>query len=264
MLRTVLAPMSGALLALFLWLTQSRAPNVPVVTVQRGDVHQVCVLTAQLTYADEAVLRADGGGWITRVCVSAGQRVGAGDALIRFVDGGQAASVLRAVSPCTIREVYAAEDTFAADGMVLLRVSSHQQALRCTVSAEAGNALRTGMWGWMSADGQALGFAEITRVGSGRLSTAIDLRPDRPIDLPEGATVSVAIFLAGSDDVLSLPVEAVTPRGTVWWVHDGKCTEIPAEIVLSDEKRAWVRLPEGLAVAVGEYREGQRIRGEMS
>lgn len=264
MLRSVLVPVSGALLALFLWLTQSRASEVPVVTVQRGDVHQVCALTAQLTYADEVVLRADGGGWITRVCVSTGQRVGAGDALIRFADSGETASVLRAGSSCTLREVLAAEDTFASDGMALLRVSSHQQALRCTVSAETARALRTGMWGWLSADGQTLGFAEITQVEGGTLSAAIAMRPDRHLDMPEGSSVSVAIFLAGSDDVLSLPVEAVTPRGTVWWVHDGKCTEIPAEVVLCDEIRAWVRLPEGLAVAIGEYTEGQRVIGDPS
>lgn len=264
MLRAALVPITSAVLALVLWLTQSRAVSAPIVTVQRGDVHQVCVLTAQVAYADEAVLRADGGGRVLRVCVSAGQRVGEGDALIRFADDAQAVSVMCASCPCTVREVLTAEDTITADGMALLRVSSNRQTLRTTVSADAGKALHAGMWGWMSADGQTLGFAEIAQVAGGMLSTAVTLRPDRPIDLPEGTLVSVALFMAGSDDVLSLPLEAVTARGTVWWVHDGKCTEIPAEVVLCDENRAWVRLPEGLPVAVGEYREGQRITGEVS
>ena len=56
------------------------------------------------------------------------------------------------------------------------------------------------------------------------------------------------------------PVEAVTERETVWWVSDGRCTEIPAKSVLSDEMNVWVGLPEGLPVAVGEFVEGQRVQ----
>ena len=59
--------------------------------------------------------------------------------------------------------------------------------------------------------------------------------------------------------MLALPMEAITDRNTVWWVNKGRCTEIPAEIVLSDEMHAWVNLPEGLLVAIGEFEEGQLV-----
>ena len=113
---------------------------------------------------------------------------------------------------------------------------------------------------------EALGSAEVTQVGdvtadavTGRMVCRVTLTPEEPLDLPAEAAVEADVLLWGRAGVPVLPVEAVTERGTVWWVCDGRCTEIPAEIVRSDEMRAWVSLPEGLTVAVGEFAQGQRV-----
>lgn len=270
MRQIVLLPLLCLLVALHFWAQGAAAPpeSAQIVTVQRGDVHQVCSLTGYLAYADETYICAEDESRIVRVCVSAGQRVGAGDALIRFEpDAAQDASVLRAAQALTVREIYADEHSQVQKGIRLLRVTSNRQLIRCTVSAGHAAGLRAGMWGWLSAHGEALGFASVTQLCSNpSASSAVTvlLSPEKPLDLPEGAAVEADIFIAGSDDVLTLPLDAVTKRETVWWVHDEICTEIPAEVVLYDEKNAWVRLPEGLAVAVGEFAEGQHIRADST
>lgn len=270
MRQIVLSPLLCLVMALLVWVQGAAAPteSAQIVTVRRGDVHQVCTLSGCLAYADEAYICAEDESRIARVCVSAGQRVGEGDALIRFEpDGAQDARVLRAEQAFTVREVYADEDSPVLKGMRLMRITSNRQQIRCAVSAEKASGLRVGMWGWLSVHGEALGFASVTQVcGTPSASSVMTvlLSPEQPLDLPEGAAVEADIFIAGSDDVLTLPLDAVTKRETVWWVHDEICTEIPAEVVLYDEKNAWVRLPEGLSVAVGEFAEGQRIRGNSS
>ena len=63
--------------------------------------------------------------------------------------------------------------------------------------------------------------------------------------------------------VTTLPLSAITPDETVWWIADGICTEIPAQIVQTDENSAWVSLPEGISVVNGEFdrcQQGVRVR----
>ena len=98
-----------------------------------------------------------------------------------------------------------------------------------------------------------------TNTATGLLESIITISPAQHIDLPEGANIDIEVYLSGSDNVLALPVEAITPRETVWWVHEGRCTEISAQIVMNDEMYAWVNLPEGLTVAIGEFIEGQHV-----
>ena len=98
---------------------------------------------------------------------------------------------------------------------------------------------------------------------TGVICIPITLLPEKHIDLPEGASVEVDVYIQGSDDVCSLPIEAITERESVWWVNEGRCTEIDVQIVMSDEMRAWVMLPEGLQVAIGEFSDGQRVVGEL-
>lgn len=236
--------------------------DVQIVTVQRGDIHQVCAVTGYIAYKDEMLLLAPESGQIARVCVSPGQRVGAGDALLRYAADQTQPVVLRAAQPCTVREVYATRGMVVSAGTQLLRISSNVQEIRCLVPNDTIDELHTGMWGWISVNSNALGFAELIQINGVAFDpsvTLLTLMPDQPLAFPEGTEINISLFLSGSDDVLTLPLEAITARQTVWWVHDGKCTEIPAEVVMSDEKRAWVRLPEGLCVAVGEYSEGQHV-----
>lgn len=265
MRRIVRSTLLAVVLLLLAWMPLASKPAVPaqIISVQRGDVHQVCYVQGKVAYAEETYICADGSGRISRVCVSAGQRVGEGDALVRLeaiADGEP--SVIRAQYPFTVRAVYAAEGASVTDGMCLMRISSNEQVICCDVPAETAERLHVGMWGWVSAAGESLGLAKITRINQASADAAVIalvLQPEQRLALPEGAVLDVAIFLAGSDDVLTLPLAAITKRETVWWVHDEICTEIPAEVVLCDENCAWVRLPEGLSIALGEFEEGQRI-----
>lgn len=294
--------MSLAMLAgtmLFVLTTLLRSGDDPVevriVTVQRGDVHQVVALSGRIGYADESYAYAPSNASIARILVEPGQRIGAGEALMRFSDGVQqyAASVfsehqdvissqvsedwidhfgkldgtvLRAETDCTVRQLLVAENTPVVAGTPLVRLTSNQQEIMCVAARADAEKVEPGMWAWISAEGESLGFAEVKEVGelsadplTGLTSAQIILLPEQHLALPEAACVDVEIYLAGSDDVLTLPVEAITSNGTVWWVCDGRCTEIPAEIVMGDEILAWVTLPEGIQVAIGEFIEGQRV-----
>lgn len=266
-----------------------------IVTVQRGDVHQVAAITGRIAYADENVAYAAASGVVSRVCVQPGQRVGEGEALVRIEAAQQIkaisafaaagawqadeyneegleellsmeSAVVRAAESCTIRQLLVTENMPVAAGTPVARVSSNEQEIICSVSDRELQHINEGMWAWLSAEGESLGFAKVVEIGeasvdtmSGSARTLVKLIAEQHIDLPEGAAVDADVYIAGSDDVLTLPVEAITERGTVWWVNDGRCTEIPAEIVMTDEILAWVHLPEGISVAIGEFQEGQSV-----
>lgn len=260
-------------------------------TVERADVHRVIALSGRLAYDGKQYVYAQSSGTVSQVYVKSGQRVGAGEALIRLdsaaqdqlasvwaasagalseavsmPDGVMTTSVIRAQQPCTVRQVFIVRNMPVTAGTPVAEVSSNEQIIVCQVSGPEEEAVICGMWAWISAAGEELGTAAVEAVGDSEVDpttgipfTAVTLRPARHVDLPEGAAIDVDIFLAGSDDVLSLPLEAVTERDTVWWVTEGRCTEIPAQIVMADEMRAWVNLPEGITVAIGEFQEGQRV-----
>lgn len=282
-------------LVMLAWRPSEELVQARIVTVERGDVHQVVAITGRITYTEEQYAYATGTGRVAQICVEEGQRVGSGAALVRLemiakddiVSGllsrsealaahapvewieenvSAQSGVIRAEDACTVRQLFVDEGTMLTAGMPVARVTSHQQEIICHVVPVDADKLVPGMWAWLSADGDSLGFAAIQSVEAmaadpmtGLFYAAVKLVPEQHIELPEGAAVDVDVYLAGSDDALSLPVEAITERGTVWWVKEGRCTEIQAEIVLTDEMRAWVNLPEGMAVAVGEFKEGQRI-----
>lgn len=293
---SLLAISLTGLIALMLILKPEESPvEARFVTVQRGDVHQVVAITGRLAYADEELIYAKTVGNVSQICVKDGDRVGAGEALIRvdsslqedvlsaFLSSAEALEqfsaesaiqqqfsvdhvVIRAEKACTVRQVFVSADTTLAVGTPVARVSSHQQEIVCNAAPIDADKIEPGMWAWISSGGKALGFAGVKSIGNeaadpltGLTYVEVILQPDQHIDLPEGGTVDVDIYLAGSDDVASIPVEAVTKRDTVWWVNEGRCTEIPAEIVMTDEMLAWVNLPEGISLAIGEFVEGQRI-----
>lgn len=277
--------------AFTLWHSPEEAVKARIVTVQRADVHQVIALAGKLAYRDEQLIYAPVSGVITQNCAQAGQRVASGEALLRFDMQGIGAAaalaeegqvlfpdiqmeeyipientVLRAETDATVRQLFVKEGMPVAAGTPVMRLSSNDQQILCSVSQRDADKLCPGMWGWISAGEAVHGVAAITEVGdvssdplTGLNSVLVMLRPEQHLDLPEGAIVDVDVYLAGSDDATTLPIEAVTERETVWWVTAGRCTEIPAEIVMTDEIRAWVHLPEGIDVAVGEFTEGQLI-----
>lgn len=262
-----------------------------VVRVERGEVRTVAALCGRLGYEESITANAQIPGRVAEVYVSPGQRVAKGQALMRLETeeaeqalsawaerSGEslpprdaqallAASIIRAPSNATIRQLLASPMSQVAAGVPVTAMTAGEQVIRCVAMEVDGRQIRTGMAATLSVDGEAAGTAHVTKVGpvaaddaTGRLVMEIALTPDAPLSLPVGASVEADVTLSGRGDVPVLPVEAVTARGTLWWVHDGICTEIPAEIVLSDEKHVWVALPEGVAVAIGEFTQGQRIR----
>nr|MBR4281661.1 hypothetical protein [Clostridia bacterium] len=261
--------------------------------VTRADVHQVIPITGRMRYTEEEYVCAQLPGVAERICVREGERVESDSALVRievpYLDEALSAfaseqdalyrysqnisdipvslRVIRADRPCTIRQILIEDGEAVTAGMPLMRVTSHEQQIVSAVSPVDAERITPGMWAWIVANGETLCMATVESVGdqsadlqTGVAAHEIILIPEKQIDLPENACVDVDIYLAGSDDVLSIPLEAITERDTVWWVHDGRCTEIPASIVLRDEMRAWVQLPEGMRIAIGEFKNGQRVR----
>lgn len=282
--------------AILLMMTVSSGETVTeaeFVRVERADVHQVVPIYGKLVYEDNLIISAQTPGVAAHVCVNAGERVGAQAALVRMetpynegvlsalaagqmnvseMDGEYLAkqlleSVIRAEQACTVRDIYVEEGAAVTAGMPLLRVSSHMQRIVCSAALQDAEKINPGMWAWLTTEGEELCFATVETVGqktvdalTGLEVQEIVLIPEKEIELSEFSVVDADIYLAGSDDVLSLPLDSITERGTVWWVNEERCTEIPAQIVLRDEMRAWVQLPEGMTVAVGEFIEGQRVR----
>lgn len=265
------------------------ATPVKIVRVRRGDVHQVTALSGIVRYAEEEYVLAPVSGFVAQICTAQGGRAAEGDAIVRIESAAgedvlsawaagaewlenapqvDAAWAVRAERSCNVRQVLVEEGSPVAAGTPLARVTSHLQEILC-VAAKADLAhIQPGMWAELMQDGEQLCSAHILSVGvlaadplTGMASAEVTLIPEQHIDCVEGSKVDVDVRLAGSDDVMVLPIEAITPRNTVWWVNDeGRCTEIPAGIVMMDELFAWVELPEGLPVALGEMQEGQLVR----
>lgn len=276
-------------MAMVAWTPQEVPVEARIVQVKRGDVHQVVALSGSIAYADERILYAQTSGQVEQICATEGERIGESEALVRlkadpadWIAASVAAmtrlteesrlqplldsSVIRADAPCTVREIYVQEQTPVIAGMPVVRVSSHQQEILCAAASVDVDQVQPGMWAWLSKSGTAYGFAEVLSVGeknidpnTGLKYAEVRLQPEQHIDLLAGEQLNVDVYIAGSDDVMTLPVEAVTERSTVWWVNEGRCTEIPAEIVMTDEMLAWVAIPEGISVAVGEFYEGQPV-----
>ncbi len=267
------------------------AVEAEFVTVTSGRIADMAAITGRLAYTDETIAYADAPGLVAQVYVSPGDRVAQGDALLRLDASAyeaavtawlandapaadaltpadaMARTVVRAPVNGTVRQVLAGDNAAVAAGSPVVILTSTKQELRCTVAEADARRIRPGMWARLSVAGEDINRpAWVTSVGdveaeklTGATYCTITLAPEQHIDLPGGAAVDADVYIAGREDVPILPLEAITERGTVWWVSDARCTEIPVEIILSDEMHAWVDLPEGVAVALGEFKEGQRV-----
>lgn len=263
-----------------------------IVRVGRGDVLQIAALSGRIGYREEMLAWASLPGTVAEVYVTPGERVTKGQALLRLdaeaaeravaVWAAQAdpllpaqevqalltETIIRAPENAMVRQLLVQEHAVVTAGTPVMALSSSDEVVVCLAPERDARSVRTGMQAELLVDGEFVGAAVVTGVGpvtadasTGRLLCEVTLTPEQRLSLPQGAVVDADVLLAGRRDVPVLPLEAITERGTVWAVHDGICTEIPAEIVLSDEMQAWVALPEGIAVAVGEFREGQRVVG---
>lgn len=271
---------------------EEKAVQARIERVTRGDVLQIAALSGRLGYREEMLAYAALPGRVEEIYVAQGQRVTRGQALLRLsADAAERAAavwaqqestvipaqdvqallegtIVRAPENAVVRRLLVQEHAPVTLGTPVAALSSSDQVIRCAAAEADARDVRAGMPAQLSVSGEVIGMAEVTQVGpvtadaaTGRLLCEVILVPEQRLDLPQGAAVEADVLLAGSRDVTMLPLEAITGRDTVWQVIDGICTEIPAEIVLSDEMHAWVRLPEGIEVAVGEFREGQRVIG---
>ncbi len=275
--------------------TQETVTEARIVSVKRADVHQVVAVSGYIVYDDEIILHAASSGTVEKVYIDQGSTVAQGEAVIKLNASGQerlmskviqgagavdvfsdfsrevqayAANglMIRSDRNAVLRQIYVRPEQAVYAGMPIARLTSNRQLIQCTVSNADADKISPGMWAWLKENREILGFAIVETVEAAPAEAAggmplsiVTLRPDQHIVKPEGDVIDAEVFIAGSDDVLSLPVEAVTERDTVWQVTQGRCVEIPAEVVLCDEINAWVNLPEGMQVAIGEFQPGQRI-----
>ncbi len=261
-----------------------------LVTVTAGNVRRIAALSGRLTFNGEHAACAALPGQVAEVYVTPGERVAAGQALVRLEAGAtqrvaaawasgtgtlaeedvQAlveGAIIRAPENATVRQVLTQEYAMLTAGEPVVILSDSGQEILCVAAERDAREVQPGMRATLLLDGEEVGQADVTQVGpveadetTGRLLCPVTLVPRQRLSLPMGAALEVDVVLLERSDVPILPLEAVTERSTLWWVHDGICTEIPAEIVLSDEMNAWVNLPEGITIALGEFTEGQHIR----
>ena len=261
-----------------------------IVTVTRGDVRQIAAISGRLAWLEETAVYAALPGTVDDILVTAGERVAAGQALMRLdssaVDRLAAAwaaqdqqtvaqqdvetllesTVVRSPVNGVVRQLLVPENGPVTAGVPVALLSSSDQAVLCAASPKDAAQVQRGMQAELLLDGDVICLAEVTQVGpvtadplTGRMTCAVTLIPEQTLSLPAGVQLDADVLLASGEDVPVLPVEAITDQGTVWRVYDGVCTEIPVEIVLSDEMNAWVRLPEGMQADIGEFTEGQRV-----
>lgn len=176
---------------------------------------------------------------------------------------------VRAAADGLVQQVSVTENGGVMAGSVAVALSGEVQSIQCSVVLRDAEGLREGLQARILKDGEVLTMAAVKDIGPAQVSSAtgqtvcqVSLTPEKPIDLPLGATLEVEVILYGQEDVPVLPLQAVTDSSTVWWVADGRSYEIPAEVVMADEVSCWVNLPEGITVVCGgeETSQGQRVK----
>ncbi len=268
-------------------LLLARREPLPVETVEvtLGEIRRTVRLSAVVGYARKTPVAAGNSGFLTALYVKNGERVMQGQALGRIEAPLQLSAVSAALSgtlavetallaealeqnvlraPVTgvVQQLSLVENAPVQQGCIVLWIATGTPQLITTSTAEEAAQLHPGQLAQVLVDGEGRGYAEVTEVAAaeeegayGVLLTMLD-----GLTLPTGCVAEVQIVVEQHRQVPTLPLSAVTARETVWWFSDGYCTEIPANIVQTDENCAWVNLPEGLTVIPGEYKEGQRVQ----
>ncbi|MBR6668784.1 MAG: hypothetical protein IKL25_10545 [Clostridia bacterium] len=267
-----------------------------IVQVQKADVREIITLKGTVRYLEESVVLAHKDGKVSQICKNEGDRVAADEAIIRITSDNTLAllatyaaysakhpdtpgighakvslDAVRAKTDQTIRQIFIEEGDMVTRGTPIARLSSNRQEIICVAANVDAEKLQEGMWAWIRCEGDNVGIAYIERVENqvltenGQSASVIKLLPDKHIACDEGQAVEVEVYISGSDNVNAIPLEAITSRGTVWWLsEEGRCVEIDARVVMDNGSWAWVELPDELTVAVGEFKEGQRIKVKNS
>lgn len=260
--------------------------TVEVVALQSGVIRQVDARAGDAVSQGQALLRLDAAEVenTLRTCLALAEQVNGLAADTTRPDGTEPpltqwteallksrealeGTVLRAPLDGVVRQVYTAAGSAVAAGTPVMQLSDREQEVLCTVTATEAKALRVSQSAYLLDGEERVGTATVSAIGpltadpmTGQLLCEVTLLAQSPIALPAGARLEARVYLAGNDSVPLLPVEALTDRETVWWIADGRCVEVDAGVVLADEVSAWVTLPEGLTVALGEQTEGAWVR----
>lgn len=257
------------------------------VRVETGQLCRYVGLSGTVAYAQETPVTAQSSGLLSALYVSSGERVTAGQALGRvdvqlqevsvstalsqWPDADTSAlataleqSVLRAPVSGVVDGIAVMEHAPVQAGMITMRIASGGPDILCPAVAADAEKLSCGQVAKITIRGEERGWAQIAEITPITTDSGTTYRVRMALldglTLPLGGTVKAQIAVEEHRQVPLLPLSALTARETVWWYHDGYCSEIPANIVQTDENQAWVNLPAGLVVLYGEYKEGMRVQ----
>ena len=176
---------------------------------------------------------------------------------------------VRAAADGMVQQVSVCEHGGAMAGSAAVLLSGEKQAISVSMVLRDAEKVQRGMKARILRDGETAAWATVSDVSpaqtsetTGQTVCEVRLTPEENLPQPLGAAVEAEIILYGQENVPVLPVEAVTEADTVWWADEGRCWEIPVEVVMADEVSCWVNLPEGMTVVCGGEGtvQGQRIK----
>lgn len=176
---------------------------------------------------------------------------------------------VRASADGLVQQVNISENGGILAGNPAVALSGDRQCIQCSMVIRDAERLQPGLRARVTKDGRTLAMATVASIGAAQTSTStgqtvseVRLVPDENLPLPLGASIEAEIILYSQSDVPTLPVEAVTEQGTVWWIAEGRGYETPVQVLMADEVNCWVNLPSGTQVAYGgdTPSEGQRIK----
>lgn len=286
-LLTMLTATAAVCVVLFL---RHQPTEIAVVRVEKGNIRRTVGVTGTVCYTQETPVTALVSGTVDALYVTEGERVTKGQVLAR-VNGaaqeqavlalmphldtdGQSAltqamenSVLRAPVSGIVQRVATAAFAPVQAGSIPMTIATGAPEIVCLCVPADAEEVRVGQLADISVSGKHCGYATVTRIKPIIEETTsvyrVILSPQEGLSLTPGVAVEAQITAEYHAQVATLPLSAITPDETVWWIADGICTEIPAQIVQTDENAAWVNLPEGICVADGEFdrcKQGKRVR----
>lgn len=229
---------------------------------------QEAALSAALTYGSEAGEWAQAApAWADTAAVERAARSQA-EARVEEAAALLHSMTVRAPADGMVQAVDIAEHGGVLAGTPAVAMSGVKQSILCSVAGCDAAKLHPGMRARLIHQGAQIRWATVADISAVQVSAAtgqsaaeVRLVPESNLPLPLGTALETEIILDGREQVPTLPVEAVTRQGTVWWVAEGRCWETPVEVVMADELNCWVNLPEGLTIICGEETvEGQRVK----
>lgn len=288
--RQLLVMLAVTATACAVLMLRHQAIEITAVRVEKGNIRRTVGVTGTVGYTQETPVTVLCSGTVNALYVHEGERVTQGQALA-LVNGAMpeqtvlamavhldrdaqsaltrtlSGSVLRAPVSGIVQRVATTAFAPVQAGSIPMTIATGAPEIICLCVPADAEALCVGQLADVSVSGVHRGYATVTSITpvteSGVSAYRLILSPQDGLTLTPGMEAEAQITVAHHAQVASLPLSAITPEETVWWIADGICTEIPAQIVQTDENAAWVNLPEGIWVADGEFeccQAGRRVR----